>query len=161
MVRCGANTAFIDGFLDEVRQGKPVLAALESPAVPPCARRFVRQTCDIIAGDNLCAIASAFTFGREDLLPAVFQRIVDGLDVEAGGGLDDFKYYLKRHIGLDGEEHGPMANRLLQSLCGSEEAQWQLAEQTAVDCLTARRVFWDGIYDGIRRENITAIGAIQ
>jgi len=47
---------------------------------------------------NLCAIASAFTFGREDLLPAVFQRIVDELNVTAGGGLEDFKYYLERHI---------------------------------------------------------------
>ena len=152
MTRCGANTAAIDGFLGELRQGKPVSAALESPRVTECARQFVRRTFDIIEGGNLCSIASAFTFGREDLLPAVFQRIVDELNVEAGGGLEDFKYYLNRHIGLDGDEHGPMANRLLLSLCGSDESRWQVAEQAAVDCLEARRGLWDGIYDVIRRK---------
>jgi hypothetical protein len=157
MVRCGANTVSIDGFLNELRQDKPISAALESPGVPECARQFVRRTFDIIEGGDLCAIASAFTFGREDLLPAVFQRIVDKLNVEAGGGLEDFKYYLDRHIGLDGEEHGPMANRLLQSLCGSEESHWQVAEQTAVGCLKERRAFWDGICDAIRRRKNPSI----
>jgi Protein of unknown function (DUF3050) len=73
--------------------------------------------------------------GREDLLPSVFQRIVDELNVEAGGGREDFKYYLNRHIGLDSDEHGPMANRLLLSLCGADESRWQVAEQAAVDSL--------------------------
>jgi Protein of unknown function (DUF3050) len=159
-VRCGANTAFIDGFLDELRQGKPVSVALESPAVPACARHFVRQTFEIIEGGNLCAIASAFTFGREDLLSAVFQRIVDEMNVEAEGGLDEFKYYLERHIGLDGEEHGPMANRLLLSLCATEESRWELAEQTAVNCLEARHGLWDGICDLIRRAKNTTTKTI-
>src|SRR5208282_4558022 len=126
-----------------IRRGKPVSAALQSPGVPECAQRFVRQTFGFIEDGNLCAIAAAFTFGREDLLPAVFQRIVDKLNVEAGGGLEDFKYYLERHIGLDGEEHGPMANRLLLSLCGTDESRWQIAEQAAVDCLDARQRLWD------------------
>jgi hypothetical protein len=152
MRRCGANTVPIDAFLGGLGQGMPVSAALESPAVPECARRFVRRTFEIIEGGNLCAIASAFTFGREDLLPAVFQRIVDELNVEAGGGLEVFKYYLERHIGLDGDEHGPMANRLLLSLCGSDESRWQIAVRAAIDCLEARRRLWDGIYDVIQRE---------
>jgi len=46
----------------------------------------VRRTFNIIEGENICAIASAFTFGREDLLPALFQRIVDELNVEAAAG---------------------------------------------------------------------------
>jgi Protein of unknown function (DUF3050) len=71
--------------------------------------------------------------------------------VEAGGQLADFKYYLERHIGLDGDEHGPMARKLVQSLCGSDESNWKVAEDTAVNCLIARRKFWDGIYDqGLR-----------
>jgi hypothetical protein len=72
--------------------------------------------------------------------------------VAAGGGLEDFKYYLHRHIGLDGDEHGPMANQLLLSLFGSDQSLWQLAEQTAMGCLEARRLLWDGICDEIRRK---------
>ena len=84
---------------------------------------------------------------------------MDELNVEAGGGLEDFKYYLDRHIGLDGDEHGPMANRLLLSLCGSDESRWQVAEQAAVDSLEARRAFWDGIYRAIgARDRFAAEG---
>ena len=152
MTRCGANSAPIDGFLGELRKGRLVSAALELVGIAECVRRFVRQTFNAIDGGNLCAIASAFTFGREDLLPAVFQRIVNELNVEACGGLEDFKYYLERHIGLDGQVHGPMANRLLLSLCGSDKSRWQVAEQAAADSLEARRGLWDGICDVIRRE---------
>jgi Protein of unknown function (DUF3050) len=86
------------------------------------------------------------------LLPAIFQRIVDELNVEASGGLEDFKYYLERHIVLDAEQHGPMANRLLLSLCGSDEFRWQIAEQAAVESLEARRQLWDAIDVAIRQE---------
>jgi hypothetical protein len=157
MRRCEASTAGIDGLLGDLRRGKPISAALEAPGVPESARQFVGRTFDIIDGGNLCSIASAFAFGREDLLPAVFQRIVDELNVETSGGLEDFKYYLERHIGLDGEEHGPMANRLLLSLCGSDESRWQVVEQSAVDSLQARRQFWDAIDDTIRRNKNTSV----
>lgn len=153
MKQCGANTASIDGFIDDLRRGVPVLTALTSPTVPKAARHFVEQTFKIIETGSLCAVASAFTFGREDLLPDVFQRIVDELNVEIGGQLDDFEYYLDRHIGLDGDEHGPMATRLLQSLCGADDALWKRAEQAAVDCLLARQELWNGIYDAISRES--------
>jgi hypothetical protein len=150
MVRCGANTEGVDAFLEELRQGRPVSAALESPAVPEGSRRFVRQTFAVIEEGNLAAVASAFTFGREDLLPAVFQRIVDELNVEAEGVLEEFVYYLKRHIGLDGDEHGPMAHRLVESLCSSDGPRWQEAERAAVDCLQARQALWDAVLDAIR-----------
>lgn len=155
MKQCGANTAGIDGFLSDLRRGVPVLTALASPAVPEAARRFVEQTFEIIETGNLCAVASAFTYGREDLLPDVFQRIVDELNTQAGGQLDDFKHYLERHIGLDGDEHGPMATRLVQSLCGSDESLWKVAEETAVSCLMARQKLWDGIYEAVRRHGVS------
>jgi hypothetical protein len=124
--------------------------------VPAAARHFVQQTFKIIESGNLCAIASAFTYGREELLPDVFERIVDRLNVEAGGQLEDFQYYLQRHIGLDGDEHGPMASRLVQSLCGSDDSLWKVAEDTAVNCLIARQKLWDGIYEAVRRHGVSS-----
>lgn len=151
MTRCGADTTVIDLFLEELRQGCTVPAALESVGVVDCVRRFVRHTFGLIGEGNLCAVASAFTFGREDLLPGIFQRIVDELSAEAGTGLDDFRYYLHRHIGLDGDEHGPMAGRLLVSLCGNDEARWEEAEEAAVTALEARRDLWDALHTKLRR----------
>jgi hypothetical protein len=151
MANCGASTAGIDAFVNALREGQPLSAVLASAPLAPCVRLFVGRTFAFIEEGGLCAIASAFTFGREDLLPAVFQRIVDELNVTAGGGLDLFKYYLNRHIGLDGDEHGPMANRLMQSLCSTDENSWKIAEQAAVEALEARRALWDGIYALMRR----------
>ena len=154
MRQCGAHTAGIDGFLSDLRHGIGLLTALESPQVPEASRQFVQQTFKIIKAGNLCEVAAAFTFGREDLLPDVFQRIVDELNTQAGGKLEDFKYYLERHIGLDGDEHGPMATRLLQSLCGDDDELWEMAERAAVSCLLARQELWDGIYEAIRRNAV-------
>ena len=150
MSQCGANMVPINSFLTSLRQGVSVQGALQSPLIPAAARPFVEQTFQIIETGNICAIAAAFTFGREDLLPDVFQKIVDELNVQAGGQLQEFKYYLERHIGLDGDEHGPMAHRLLQSLCGSDNSQWEQAEEAAVNSLIARRRLWDGISEAIR-----------
>jgi hypothetical protein len=153
MTQCGADTTAIDCFQDELRQGRTVPQALVSVGVADCVRQFVRQTFGFIEGGSVCAVASAFTFGREDLLPELFQRIVDRLNVETGGGLESFRYYLQRHIGLDGEVHGPMAGQLIVSLCGSDEARWHSVEQSAVTALKARRDLWDGIYATLQQRN--------
>ena len=109
-------------------------------------RRFVAHTFAIIDSGDLCRIASTFTFGREDLLPDVFQRIVDRLGRQAAGSLDDFQFYLRRHIELDGDEHGAMAAQLVGGLCGSDPQKWQAAEASALASLEARLQLWDAIH---------------
>lgn len=147
MKQCGASTAVIDDFLSELRRGIPVRSAIASPRIPQAAREFVEHTFSIIESGDICAIATAFTFGREDLLPSVFQRIVEQLNRQTQGQLTEFQYYLERHIGLDGDEHGPVARGLVESLCRADEAHWKTAEQTAVGCLIARKKLWDGIFE--------------
>lgn len=90
-------------------------------------------------------------------MPALFQRIVDELNVEAGGGLEDFSYYLRRNIGLDEGEHGPMAVRLVASLCGRDDARWQEAEQAAVTALAARQDLWDAVHARLKRSTDDAV----
>jgi hypothetical protein len=145
MRKFGARTDRIDRFIEEIRKGRGVIRALETAGVPDAVRRFVAQTFEAIDRDDACAIASAFAFGREDLLPDVFRRIVDELAEVVGGGLEDFRYYLDRHIELDGGEHGPMAERLVVDLCGDDPARWRSAEDAALRSLEARQLLWDGI----------------
>ena len=154
MIQCGADTTCIDTFLGKIREGASPSAALEAVEVAGSIRRFVRHTFRVIEEGNLCAVASAFTFGREDLLPVLFERVVEKL-LANQAGREDFLYYLRRHIGLDGDEHGPMASRLLISLCGSDEENWEAAEQAARNSLEARGVLWDGIHGAIRQEKVS------
>ncbi len=149
MTRFGASTTQIDRFLQLLRAGASVASALQSAEVAPPIQRFVDHTFQTIDGGNVCEIASAFTFGREDLLPGVFQCIVDELNQNVDGSLSDFQFYLKRHVELDGEEHGPLAAQLMTNLCGDSVANWQAATAAAVAALTARLAFWDGIHAAI------------
>jgi Protein of unknown function (DUF3050) len=149
MRRFGADTSDIDRFLVRLRGGDSLPDAITRAELSEPVTRFVSHTFSVIDRGEACQIAAAFTFGREDLLPDVFQRIVDRLDLIAQGGLHDFQFYLKRHIELDGNEHGAMAVRLVSGLCGSDPAQWQAAGDTAVACLAARLQFWDAIHAAI------------
>ncbi len=149
MRRCGAKTDSIERCLQSLCGGSSIEQALQAAEAPLAVRQFVRQTFATIEQGDLCEIASAFTFGREDLLPDVFQRIVDGLNVSASGGLTDFKFYLDRHIQLDGDHHGPMAARLMTAVCGRDDANWERAAAAAVDALQARVKLWNGMLAAI------------
>ena len=149
MRRCGADTGPIDRFLAELREGRSVRSAIEAVGMPDPVASFVGRTFGVIQGGDPCAIASAFTFGREGLLPDVFRRIVEGLGATHGAELEPFRYYLDRHIEVDDGEHGPMAERLVADLCGDDPDRWRSAEDAAVRALEARTVLWDGIGERI------------
>ncbi len=116
-MRLAHDTSKIDDFLEQVRSGRDFRHAFAVAEVSEAVQQFVGHTFAVIESGDLCRIAAAFTYGREDLLPAVFQKIVDELAEQADGDLDRFNYYLLRHIELDGDEHGPMAARFVMSLC--------------------------------------------
>jgi hypothetical protein len=145
MQRCGAATTVVDQFLDELRAGSSVEQALIGAGAPNAVRDFVLQTFAVIEAGDLCAIASTFAFGREDLLPDVFRQIVSKLGMDAAGDLNYFKYYLERHIEVDGDQHGPMAERLIEFLCGDSESNWQAAEDAAARALESRLCLWDSV----------------
>ena len=63
-------------------------------------------------------MAAAFTFGREDLIPAMFRQLVGELRDRFPGQLDTFTHYLDRHIQLDEEVHAPLARQMVRELWG-------------------------------------------
>ena len=125
-------------------------AAGNLPAnVPAGAREFLRTTFSIIAEGDAAAVAAAFTYGREDLIPEMFLRIVAGMEARDGSSYPKLKYYMRRHIELDGDEHGGMARELTAGLCRTP-AQTGRAIAAAVRALEARAALWDATLAAIR-----------
>ena len=143
MESCGAETAPVRSLVAALSAGESLDAALaEAPAE---ASAFVRSTFAILATGTPHRVAAAFTFGREDLIPHMFSAFVRALDEEMPEAIAPFRYYLERHIELDGDDHGPMALEMMRQLCTGPK-QWDEARETAVAALKARLAFWDGIH---------------
>ncbi|WP_263416189.1 DUF3050 domain-containing protein [Terriglobus albidus] len=145
MRSAGASTQSIDAFLALLRSGTGVQRALVAAVAPMGAAAFVRQTFALIETGKLHTIASAFTFGREDLIPDMFQGFLDRLAPELQPKLETFLWYLNRHIEVDGGEHGPMALKMVAKLCGNDPVRWQEAADAAEAALQARLALWNSL----------------
>lgn len=147
MKECGAKTSDIERFVNDVKKNS-------IPSVNNEIDDFLKSTFDIINSGEAHKIASAFTFGREDLIPDMFTSIVKEYNAESR--LNKFVYYLERHIELDGGEHGPLALELISNLCGDDNQKWEEVEETAVNCLIARKKLWDAVLSKLTSSRIHA-----
>ncbi len=142
MESCGADTAPISALIESLREQGDLIGGLT--AAPKEAAKFVRATFAILGSRSAHRVAAAFTFGREDLIPDMFGAFIRELDNQMPGQIAPFRYYLERHIEMDGDEHGPMAMRMMRGLCTTRR-QWDEASEAAVSALEARIALWDGI----------------
>ena len=145
MREAGANTAPAQQLLAALAGGASVPEALAAAQAPASVREFVQHTFAVVAGGQPHAIASAFTFGREDVIPDMFRNLVDDLARRFPGQLDTFIYYLNRHIELDEDHHAPLAHQMVRDLCGTDATRWAEATEVARQGMAARVAFWDGI----------------
>jgi hypothetical protein len=148
MDELGADRDPIDAMIYSMRGGETVRSAIEGVAIPESTREFVRTTMHV-AGGAVHEVAASFLHGREDLVPMMFRRILGGLATDPTLDCVSFRRYLERHVDVDEHEHGPMARRLLRSLCADDEAKWEQAAEAAAVGLTARLALWDGVLEQI------------
>jgi hypothetical protein len=109
----------------------------------------VQHTFAVIARGRAHEIAAAFTYGREDLIPEMFGRLVGQLERQFPGRLGTLRYYLDRHIELDGDEHGELGRQMVELLCAGGQDKGREASAAAVAALQARIALWDGITEAI------------
>ncbi len=150
MVECGADTRPIDAFVAGLRAGSGVDAALAACRASAGVRHFVRTTMEIAESRSIHRIAAAFSLGREDIIPQMFQRLVESLAAGRSGNWSTFRYYLARHVSNDAEKHGPMARTLVTRLCVGDATRNAESIAAARRCLEARIRLWDEVLGEIR-----------
>lgn len=124
-------------------------ALIKFPDVPAASQVFMRKTCAFIKSDKPHVVAAAFAFGREQIIPAMFQALLAGMDIDQKQA-PLFHHYLQRHIDLDEHEHSPLALRMLKELCEDDQSRVLEAEQAAVSAIQARIQLWDGVLNAIK-----------
>jgi len=152
MGRMGSDTQKIEIFMSKITQNMPVSEALDFAEVPDAVKSFVKVTFDTIYSNDAHKIASAFTFGREDLIPDMFIEIIQQTHEQAS--FKDFLYYLNRHVELDGDSHGPLSLEMIVELCGDDQQKWSEVLATAKASLEVRISLWDYIADTISNHKL-------
>ena len=141
MREIGADTLYIDA----VVRGIEHAGTWRPELIPEPARSFVQSTFRLLERGRAHEVAAAFAFGREDAIPDMFRSLIAALDRQNPGLLQHVRYYLERHIGVDEQEHTPMARSMLEELCGDDEEKWREAMAAVDVAVAARLALWDGI----------------
>ena len=156
MQQCGADTTKIQTFTNILAQTQNFDAAFEASQTPKEAKEFVEFTFNIINSKKDYLQAAIFTFGREDLIPGMFISIVNDIDKNFPDSISVFKYYLERHIEVDGDHHSHLALEMTSNLCGTDDQYWEEALQATIESLQKRITLWDGAYNRIKSRNARA-----
>ena len=149
MKQSGADTSGIENFINNLRSSSNFESAFLSGQTPQEAISFVKYTFGIVASNKAHLQSAVFTFGREDLIPGMFLSIINEIHKNFPTEISIFKYYIERHIEVDGDHHSHLAMQMTEELCGDNEQLWQEAQEAVVASLQQRLALWDGVYKKI------------
>ena len=153
MEQIGADRKHMYRLLDMIQNGKSIDHSLGEINIDERVKKFVQFTFSIINSKKSHSIGSAFTFGREDIIPDMFIKMLDEIDPKAIH-FNKLKYYLNRHIEIDGDLHGPLALQMMDELCGKDIKKWDEALIVAKECIQHRIELWDTIVDLIDQKSM-------
>jgi hypothetical protein len=145
MQQMGASTNVIETLIAQINAGTKVQEAIEAAQLPKQVKDFLQFTFDISFNAPLHVKAAVFTFGREDLIPSMFMKILDKIHADAPDKVSIFKYYIERHIEVDGDHHSHLALDMVNRLCGTDASKWEQATAASIKALELRIGLWNAI----------------
>jgi hypothetical protein len=147
MKQCGADTSRIETFIHTLQETSDFNISFERSGTPREASAFVDFTFDIIKSQKPYLQSAIFTFGREDLIPGMFVSMIQEIHKNFPQDIAVFKYYIERHIEVDGGHHSHLALQMTTHLCKDNEVFWQEAEDAVIQSLQHRIELWNGVYN--------------
>ena len=145
MRQMGADTSKIDQLLALLKAGNTIEEAIDATNIPAQVKAFLQYTFQIAQHAPLHVKAAVFTFGREDLIPDMFTEILNKIYSEHPNKVSTFKYYIERHIEVDGGHHSQLALEMVAALCGDDENKWEEAANASIKALETRCLLWNAI----------------
>lgn len=150
MEEAGCNLQPINTLIGQLTAKAPLEESLQKAHAPLASANFVQSTFAVVHNNKPHVQAAVFTFGREDLIPGMFLTFVSELNKQTDNQFRTLKYYLERHIEVDGEHHSQLAYRMTEELNGTDAVKWQEATEAVKTALLHRIQLWDAIAGAYR-----------
>ena len=148
-----ADTDPICDFLRGLIESEDIEKHIKNHNIDHSIKSFLNFSFQTIEGWKAHEIAAAFTFGREEIIPNMFFEIIEQTEKSNNLSLNKINYYLQRHIDLDGEEHGPLAHKMIIHLCENDQKKWEEVIEVSKNSLKERIQLWDFINFSIKSKN--------
>ena len=144
----GASTKKSTDLISKMINSDDIFKTIDNLEIHPNIKEFLKFTFSVIEEGKPHKIAAIFTFGRENLIPNMFNEILHEFQKNITEiDISKLIYYFERHIELDEDEHGPMALEMVTELAKNDKIKWQEIEDISITALNKRILFWDAIYD--------------
>lgn len=111
--------------------------------IPTCSKNFINTAYKMLSKKKLHIDAALFTYGRETTLPMMFTNILR--TVKKVNNTEKLSIYLKRHIDIDSNRHGPLSLKLYEISINQDIKKEHEALDAAIISLDSRIQLWTGI----------------
>jgi hypothetical protein len=76
----------------------------------------------------------------------MFISIINEIHKSFPDDISIFKYYIERHIEVDGDHHSHLAIQMTTNLCKNNQEYWEEIEEAVINSLKQRIELWNGVY---------------
>ena len=154
MIDIGVKVENIEKNIMLLSSSDSIENSIEKLDIHPKIKEFLKFTFSIIDEGKPHKIAAIFTFGRENLIPNMFNEILHEFQNNfTEKDISKLIYYFERHIELDEDEHGPMALQMVNELAENDPLKWEEIREISIVALEKRIGLWDAIYDNVIKKN--------
>lgn len=148
MNEIGANSKPFNDFYQNLKDGISVEQALKAANVDEAIFKFVTSTIETAIDGSTAEVLGSFFYGREDSIPEMFDHLLKSWNIDECEA-ETFVYYLKRHIELDGDAHGPAVQSIMTEQLGNDITEWNRLVDAAIHAVQLRIELWDALEQAI------------